>query len=122
MEKLTPSLEDYLEVIYNYSSLEEKVRAVDISRKLDISRASVTEALKKLAAKGFITYGRYDSIALTDIGESFAKEIASKHKTLQLFFEKVLNLSEEESSINACRIEHVITENAFQKISEYIAK
>ena len=64
-------------------------RAVDISRKLNVSRASVTEALKKLVTKGYITYDRHDSIALTSEGKKLASSVASKHTILQNFFEKV---------------------------------
>ncbi len=122
MEKLTASLEDYLEIICNFTNDEKKVRAVDISRGLGVSRASVTEALKKLANKGYINYGRYDIISLTESGKEIAQNVISKHSILQTFFEKVLGLSEEEASINACKIEHVITDKAFEKISEYISK
>lgn len=122
MEKLTASLEDYLEIICNYSNANKGIRAVDISRKLNISRASVTEALKKLANKGYINYGRYDSISLTENGKVLAENVISKHSVLQIFFENILGLSETEASINACRIEHVITDNAFNKISELIGK
>lgn len=122
MEKLTASLEDYLEVICNYADKKKSVRAIDISRELNVSRASVTEALKKLVNKGFINYDRYDLISLTENGELAAKRIVSKHKTLQKFFEIVLGLPEKEASFNACKIEHVITDNAFDKISEYLNK
>ena len=122
LEKLTASLEDYLEIICNYTNEAKNIRAIDISRELGITRASVTEALKKLADKGFINYGRYDAISLTESGKEIAQNIISKHSTLQTFFEKVLKLSKEEASINACKIEHVITDNAFNKISEYISK
>ena len=115
-------MEDYLEVICNYTNDNRNIRAVDISKELEVTRASVTEALKKLANKGFITYGRYDVISLTDSGREIADKIISKHKILQDFFEKKLGLSQEEASINACKIEHVITDNAFKKISEYISK
>lgn len=120
MEKLTASLEDYLEVISNYVDSERNIRAIDISKELNVSRASVTEALKKLALKGFINYGRYDVISLTDSGKKIAQDIVSKHNILQSFFENVLGLSENEASENACKIEHVITENAFNKISEFM--
>lgn len=120
MGKLTSSLEDYLEVICNYVDLNKNIRAVDISRELDVSRASVTEALKKLAAKGFINYGRYDVISLTKSGMDIARTIVSKHLILQNFFEKILGLSEKEASENACKIEHVISDEAFIKISEYV--
>ena len=122
MEKLSASLEDYLEIIYNGANGEKYLRAVDISKKLQISRASVAEALRKLVSKGFINYDRHDSISLTEIGENIAKKIVSKHTILQRFFETTLELTEEEASENACRIEHVITDNAFKKISEYINK
>lgn len=120
MEKLTASLEDYLEVICNYSDLAKDIRAIDISKELDVTRASVTEALKKLAVKGLINYGRYDAISLTESGKEIAHKIVSKHQILQKFFENVLELNSEEASKNACLIEHVITDNAFNKISEYI--
>lgn len=120
MGNLTASLEDYLEVICNHTNTDKTIRAIDISKELNVSRASVTEALKKLATKGYINYGRYDTISLTPNGKEIAESIVSKHTILQTFFEKKLGLSEEEASLNACRIEHVITDNAFCKISEYI--
>lgn len=120
MEKLTASLEDYLEVICNYIDSERNIKAIDISKELKISRASVTEALKKLETKGYINYDRYDAISLTESGKEIAQSVVSKHIVLQNFFENILGLSREEASINACKIEHVITENAFNKISEYI--
>lgn len=122
MEKLTASLEDYLEVICNYVNDEKCIRAIDISKELNVSRASVTEALKKLANKGFINYGRYDLISLTETGREIASKVISKHVVLQTFFEKVLGLSPQEASENACKIEHVITDNAFNKICEYVNK
>ena len=55
MQNLTASLEDYLEIIFNHTCSSNKVRAVDIANNLNISRASVTEALKKhLGARGLI--------------------------------------------------------------------
>ena len=105
VEKLSASLEDYLEVICNYTNVNKQVRAVDISKELKISRASVTEALKKLASKGYINYGRYDAISLTSTGKSIANGIISKHNILQKFFEEVLGLNKEEaSSKNFCKI------------------
>lgn len=120
MQDLTASLEDYLEVIYNYSSLDKKIRAVDISKELKVTRASTAEALKKLVNKNLINYSRYDTISLTETGKQIAKKIVSKHETLLTFFENILGLTKEEASYNACKIEHIITDNAFEKITEYI--
>ena len=122
MQELSASLEDYLEVICNYAEAEKKIRAVDISKELKISRASATEALKKLANKGFINYERYETISLTESGKNIAQKVVSKHRTLQKFFENILGLPELEASLNACKIEHIITENAFEKIAEIVNK
>ena len=122
MQKLSASLEDYLEIIFNYNDAEKKVRAIDISKELKISRASATEALKKLANKGFINYERYETISLTESGKNIAQKVVSKHRTLQKFFENILELSEQEASLNACKIEHIITENAFDKIARIVDK
>ena len=120
MEKLTASLEDYLEVICNYTNEGKTIRAIDISKELKVSRASVTEALKKLATKGFVNYERYDTLSLTPLGKEIAQNVVSKHNVLQKFFENILGLQPEEASENACRIEHVITENAFNRIVDFV--
>lgn len=115
-EKLSSSLEDYLETIYNFIEENKSIRAIDISHALNVSRASVTEALKKLASKNLINYGRYDVISMTEEGKKQAVSVISKHKALHHFFESILGLSPEEASENACRIEHVISENALDRI------
>jgi len=122
VQKLSASLEDYLEIIFNYNDAEKNVRAIDISKELKISRASATEALKKLANKGFINYERYETISLTESGKNIAQKVVSKHRTLQKFFENILELPEQEASLNACKIEHIITENAFDKIARIVDK
>lgn len=122
MQKLSASLEDYLEIICNHVEAKKNIRAVDISKELEISRASVSEALKKLSDRGYINYGKYETISLTAFGKEAAQKVVSKHITLQNFFQNILGLSEQEASLNACKIEHVITENAFKKITEIVDK
>ncbi|MBQ4114258.1 metal-dependent transcriptional regulator [bacterium] len=122
MEKLSSSLEDYLEIIYNKFKADNGIKAIDISKELNVSRASVSEALKKLEKKGYVNYGYYGKISLTESGIKSAEMIVSKHQILQKFFEKVLNLNIKEASENACNIEHVITENAFNQIVKYVEK
>lgn len=119
-DKLTSSLEDYLEIICNYEKEGQIIRAVDISKKLEVSRASVTEALQKLTSKGLIIYDK--SIELTEEGRKKAENVVSKHTILQKFFEEILKLDTQDASDNACRIEHVISETAFEKISDFVKK
>lgn len=114
--KNSASSEDYLELIYELSLQNKDFKAVEISKKLNISRASVSEALKKLSDKGYITYEKYKQVKLTEKGLEIALNTLAKHKVLYSFFNDFLKLSPEDSDVNACRIEHVITDTAFQKI------
>lgn len=119
-EKNSASKEDYLELIYEFSSSKSDFKAVDIAKKMNISRASVSEALQKLASQGYIVYEKYKPAVLTDKGRELAEKVYHKHKVLCAFFKNHLHLSEEESQINACRIEHVITEDVFLAIKKYV--
>lgn len=117
--ELSASLEDYLEIICNLLETSECVKAVEIARKLNISRASVSEALSKLAQKNLIIYESHKGISITPEGLKKAKEVIEKHKTLTDFFGKTLGLNREEAEENACRVEHVISDNLFKKIKEF---
>ena len=118
--RLSSGLEDYLECIYNNIQNKGSVKAIDISRELNVSRASVTDALKRLASKGYISYERYGKINLLDTGIEKSQTVIEKHQILTTFFEKILKLSNKEATENACRIEHVITENAFTPLKRFL--
>lgn len=119
---ISASLEDYLEVIYEIFNEKKGVKAVEISRKLGVGRSSVTDALKTLAEKNLVNYGRYDVISLTPEGEKTAKEIVSKHNIIYSFLTDVLNVSHEEANENACRIEHVISQNVVDSFKNFMGK
>ena len=115
-EKLTSSLEDYLEAVYTILTKNNAVKAIDVSRMLNVSRASTTEALKKLAEKKLINYGRYDAISITPEGEAAAKEVIKKHNSLHEFFSYVLGASDSEAQDNACKIEHIVSNDILKRI------
>ena len=119
-EKNSASKEDYLELIYELSQNNSSFKAVDIAKRMNISRASVSEALKKLSEQGYIVYEKYKQAVLTEKGLVVAKSVLNKHNILFSFFKNFLHLSEEDAQINACRIEHVITDSAFEKIKEFV--
>lgn len=118
--KVTASLEDYLETIYEIIEEKQGVKAVEIANKLNVKRSSVTEALKNLAEKNLVNYGRYNVISLTPSGINVAKKVIQKHKTLYDFFTKILGLTAEDASINACKIEHVISEDVLQRLIAFV--
>ena len=113
---ITPGLEDYLEFIYNATENNKNLKAIDIANKLNISRASVSEALIRLSDKDLIIYEGRKGVKLTESGKTEALKIIKKHKILSNFFNKILNIELEISSKNACKIEHDISEQTFEAI------
>ena len=120
-QQITASLEDYLETIYDLSE-DNQVKPIDVSKKLDVSKASVTDAMKTLCEKGYVNYAPYKPISLTKTGMEKAKEVAQKHSMLKDFMQNVLKLEEEEAEINACKMEHILTSQAFEKIKEFMSE
>ena len=116
---ITSGLQDYIELIYNSSSNNINIKAVDIANHFKISRASVSEALIRLADLDLIVYEGRKGIKITEKGEKEAKNILKKHLILEKFFNEVLEVSSEISSKNACRIEHVIDEELIDKIEDF---
>lgn len=119
-QQISASLEDYLEAIYEIFEEKQGVKAVEISRRLKVGRSSVTEALKSLAEKNLVNYGRYEVISLTEDGKKAAKNISQKHKILSSFFSDILGIEADEAQENACKIEHVISENALNKLAAFL--
>lgn len=119
-KSISASLEDYLEAIYEIIEAKQGVKAVEISRRLGVGRSSVTDALKVLAEKKLVNYGRYDAISLTKEGEEAAKSVIFKHNILFEFFTEILGLTPDDAQENACRVEHVISETALDKFVEFI--
>ena len=119
MSNLSASLEDYLELICNLLETSESVKAVELARKLNVSRASVSEALTKLADKNLIVYEGHKGITITPLGLEKAQEVISKHKVLTAFFENILGLDKTISEETACRVEHVISKEVFDRINDF---
>lgn len=118
--KITSGLEDYIESISNHIKKYNKVRAIDIANELNVSRASVSEALRRLAEQGFINYGRYGAITITEAGEIAANSVIKRHTILHKFICNILGLEENEAAENACKIEHVISENLLNRLNMFI--
>lgn len=118
--KLSASLEDYIEALYEIYNEKQGVKAIDIAKRLGVGRSSVTEALKNLANKNLINYGRYDVISLTDQGETVALRVIEKHKTLYDFLHNILEIPSDVASENACKMEHIISDEVLDKLIQFI--
>lgn len=118
-DELTSSLEDYLETIYLIISEKEAVRPKDIAKRLNVSNASVTGALKTLSDKGMINYAPYDVITLTNEGRMAAMDVLRRHELLHDFFTNVLGVSKEEADKAACAMEHGISPEVLDKLAKF---
>ena len=120
---LTASLEDYLEAIFHIIAEKEAVRPKDIAKRLEVSNASVTGALRALAERALIRYAPYDVITLTPEGKIAAKDVIRRHEVLCDFFVKVLAVDATNADSAACRMEHSIPKvilERFIKFAEFV--
>lgn len=123
MEKLSFSLEDYIEEIYNQVIKNGQAKVTAIADALKVKKASVTGALNILADKKLINYLPYSPITLTDNGKKIAENILAKHENLSEFFIEVLNIEPKEAAEIACKMEHIVSDKLFNnmiKLTKYV--
>lgn len=115
MLKLHASGEDYLEAILILHNQKGAVRSVDVARHMDVSKPSVSHAVTTLRDGGFLTMDEDYFLHLTDLGREVAEKIYERHC---FFTEKLIaaGVDEQIAERDACRIEHVISEESFRKL------
>lgn len=118
-EKMSSSVEDYLEALYLLTEEKDEVGTSDIASFLGITLPSVTEMLKKLRKKGLINYEKYGNISLTSPGKKIGKRVSGRHDDLVTFL-KLLGVDEETAQLDACRVEHVVGENTMKKLRNFL--
>lgn len=116
--KLFESGEMYLETILILSKENKEVRSIDISRMMNFSKPSVSRAVNKLKDFNFIDIDTNGSITLTDKGMDLAVNIYDKHIALTNILKKI-GVDEKKASEDACRIEHVISDESFLALRKY---
>lgn len=117
--KLLESGEMYLETILILKNKYGYVRSIDIAKELNYSKPSVSRAVSILKEEGYITNDPHGMIVLTDKGMSIAEGIYDRHKTLAKYLIWI-GVSEETAQIDACRMEHVISNETLQKLKEHL--
>jgi DtxR family transcriptional regulator, Mn-dependent transcriptional regulator len=103
-------VEEYLEAIYDIAGTEGSAKTTAIARCLNVSPASVTEALQSMAAKGLLQYEPYKGARLTTEGLGIATSIKRKHRLLEVFLTDVLHINSANVHDEACKMEHTLSE------------
>lgn len=119
-EQLSASLEDYLEAIYHLTAKLNVARSKDIAEAMNVSRASVTGALKALCEKELIHYKPYGYTTLTEKGRGVARRIVRRHDILARFFEKVLGAKTPTAQSAACKAEHTLGPEITARLTAFI--
>jgi len=116
--KTGESAETYLETILVLSKTKNTVRSIDIANELEYSKPSVSIAMKNLRENGHITVDEDGHITLTQSGLKIAESIYERHSVISDFL-KSLGVDAKTAINDACRIEHVISEQSFEKLSNH---
>lgn len=119
---LTSSIEAYLDTIHELSHQEKEVRSVDVADKLGVSRVSVNKALQVLKQAGLVEQQPYQCIHLTRKGINHAHRVTRRHDVVRAFFEDALGMDPVAADADACRIEHVISDDAIQRLETFLAE
>ena len=119
---LSRAIQDYLKTIYKLqnSDKSQTVSTTEIAKELNVSGASVTGMLKRLAEMNLVDYNSYKGVNLTENGEKVALEIIRFHRLLETYLHEKLNFSLDKVHDEACRLEHFISEEFVEKITEQL--
>jgi len=119
--ELHESSENYLETILILQNRNGAVRSIDIANELDFTKPSISRAMSRLRESGHVVVDNNGQITLTDTGIDIATRMYERHCLLTNYL-IVLGVNKDIAAADACRIEHVISEESFDKIKEHTEK
>lgn len=119
--KLQESAEMYLETIYTLSLSKQAVRSVDVAEALGYSRPSISRAVGLLKNDGYLAVSADGFLALTEKGAAVAQKVYERHTILTSAL-MALGVDRESAAEDACRIEHVISDQSLEAIKAHLEK
>ena len=119
---MSKSIEDYLEVILELSREGSGARITDIAGKLNIAKASASQAVGVLKKLGLVRQDKYGPVVLTEKGIEEASRVRHRHRTIKKFLTDVLEVDDKTAEKDACLIEHVVSPQTLEKILLFIEK
>ncbi len=117
--KIHESAQNYLEAILILEKRNGFVRSIDIANELEFSKPSVSIAMKHLRNDGYIETDENGYITLLEKGRQIAEEMYERHTLITSWF-KLLGVSDEVASQDACKIEHAISKESFDALKKYL--
>ena len=117
--KILESAENYLETILILQKRNGTVRSIDIVNELEYTKPSVSVAMKNLRENGYIEMDKLGHITLLDAGRAIAESVYERHTALSTFL-SAIGVSEQTAREDACRMEHIISEETFEAIKNHL--
>jgi DtxR family transcriptional regulator, Mn-dependent transcriptional regulator len=115
---MSSSTQEYLEALYTLTQNGKIAGTSEISRRLNIAPASVTEMLRKLADLGYINYSKYRGVTLSPKGFELAEKMTRKHRLLERFLHDVLKIGNDKVHDEACEMEHALSDSTERAICQ----
>ena len=119
--KIKESAENYLETILILSKKMGSVRSIDVANEMNFTKASISVAMKRLREDEYIIVDKNGAIHLTEKGTGIAARIYERHQLIAKIL-IALGVSEETAYEDSCKIEHVISDETFKKLKEFIKR
>lgn len=116
--KTNESAEMYLETILRLTQEKPQVRAIDVARSTGYTKPSVSRAMGLLRGSGYLLTDESGFLSLTESGRALAEKILERHRLLTKFL-IAIGVDAEIAAEDACKIEHVISDESFEKMKEY---
>ena len=119
--RIKESAENYLETILILKKKNGNVRSIDIANELEVTKPSVSVAMKSFREEGYITVDENGSIELTEKGMEIANRVYEKHKIIAKALMEI-GVSEKTAYEDSCKIEHDISNETFEKLKAFLEK
>lgn len=123
-DNLTHAVEDYLKTIYDLTRSGERASTNQIAERMAVTPASASGMVQKLAATTppLLEYEKHHGVVLTQDGEKIALEVIRYHRLLELFLQETLGFSWDQVHAEADRLEHVISPDTAERISQVLGE
>ncbi|MCB5940653.1 metal-dependent transcriptional regulator [Acetanaerobacterium sp. MSJ-12] len=120
--KLQESGENYLETILLLRQRQGHVRSIDVATELGFSKPSISRAIGILKSAGYVQVGEGGNILLTEAGQQKAEAVYERHRLISRYLVLTLGVPAEIADADACRIEHIISQESFDQIKAFVAR
>nr|WP_207721277.1 metal-dependent transcriptional regulator [Bittarella massiliensis (ex Durand et al. 2017)] len=114
--------ENYLETILLLRQRQGHVRSIDVATELGFSKPSISRAIGILKSAGYVQVGEGGNILLTEAGQQKAEAVYERHRLISRYLVLTLGVPAEIANADACRIEHIISQESFDQIKAFVAR